>query len=249
MNRAATSVATVADAYLRLLAGHGVDYLFCNAGTDFAPLIEAYAKAEQQGDPVPRPIAVAHENAAVAMAHGHTMVSGRPQAVMAHVSVGTANMICGVTNAARAQIPMLVTAGRTPITESAELPGSRNYMIHWAQEMFDQAAMMREHVKWDYELKNATQVGDVVTRAVEVASTEPCGPVYLSLPREVLAQPCAASVVEQSRRALPGIASAANADLEQLADWLAAAEFPLIITTSLGRHPESVDKLAALAAQ
>ena len=46
---------TVADAYLQLLADRGIDYLFANAGTDFAPLIEAYAKAQAHGITVPSP--------------------------------------------------------------------------------------------------------------------------------------------------------------------------------------------------
>src|ERR1700755_1292190 len=76
----------VAASYLGLLADRGVDYLFGNAGTDFAPLVEAYAEAARAGSPVPRPMTVVHENAAVAMAHGYAMVSGRIPAVMVHVS-------------------------------------------------------------------------------------------------------------------------------------------------------------------
>ena len=68
---------TVAGAYLALLADRGVDYLFGNAGTDFAPLIEAYAQSAQTGVAVPRPILATHENLAVAMAHGYGMVSRR----------------------------------------------------------------------------------------------------------------------------------------------------------------------------
>src|ERR1700724_4779328 len=81
---------SVAGAYLALLADRGVDYLFGNAGTDFAPLIEAYAVAAQTGVAVPRPMLATHENLAVAMAHGYGMVSRRIPAGMVHVSVGTA---------------------------------------------------------------------------------------------------------------------------------------------------------------
>ena len=57
--------------------------------------------------------------------------------------------------------------------------------------MLDQAGMVRELVKWDYELKNGEQLETVIDRALSVATTEPKGPVYLSLPREVLAEPLA----------------------------------------------------------
>src|SRR5581483_6719901 len=102
--RKADSVAT---AYLGLLAERGVEYRFGNAGTDFASIIEAYAEAEQKGMRVPKPILAAHENLAVTMAHGYAMVSRRIPAVMVHVSVGTANMVCAAMNAARENVAIL----------------------------------------------------------------------------------------------------------------------------------------------
>src|SRR2546422_946246 len=105
------SVGSVAEAYLELLAARGVEYFFANAGTDFAPIVEAYARRAAQGQALPRPITVPHETTAVALAHGYAMVTGRPQVVMVHVIVGTANALGGIMNAARANVPMLVTAG------------------------------------------------------------------------------------------------------------------------------------------
>ncbi|MGA9849812.1 MAG: thiamine pyrophosphate-binding protein, partial [Roseiarcus sp.] len=177
----------VAEAYLALLADRGVDYLFANAGTDFAPIIEALASSDALGLRMPKPIIAVHEQLAMSMAHGYAMVSGRVPAVMVHVSVGTANGLCGALNAARENVPILFTAGRTPLTESG-LPGARDAFIHWGQELYDQAGMVREAVKWDYELRNAEQLETVVDRALALAGSEPRGPVYLTLPREVLAQ-------------------------------------------------------------
>src|SRR3954465_6747343 len=97
---------TTADAYLALLADRGIDYLFANAGPDFAPLIEAYAKAQAHGTKGPKPVTVPHENVAIAMAQGYYLKSGRPQAVMVHVNVGTANAICGLINGWRGNIPV-----------------------------------------------------------------------------------------------------------------------------------------------
>src|SRR5947209_5846825 len=180
-------IETTAEAYLELLAARGVEYFFGNAGTDFAPIIEAYARRGAHGHLLPRPITVPHEVPAVAMAHGYAMVTGRPQAVMVHVIVGTANALGGVINAARGGVPMLFTAGRNPITE-AGFRGSRERQIHWAQESFDQGAIVREFVKWDYELRNFAQLETVVDRALAVTQAEPQAPVYLTLPREVLAE-------------------------------------------------------------
>ena len=138
---------TTADAFLGLLAARGIDYFFVNGGTDFAPIAESYARGEALGWRLPTPVICPHENLAIAMAHGYTMVSGRPQAMMVHVGVGTANLLNGAINAARQSMPILICAGRTPLTEGggeAPLPGARNNFIHWAQEHFDQGGMLRE---------------------------------------------------------------------------------------------------------
>ena len=235
---------SVGEAYLELLADRGVDYLFANSGTDFAPIIESMCKP---GARFPKPITVPHENVAVSMAHGYYMVSGRPQAVMLHVSVGTANGICAVMNAARAQVPILFTAGRTPLTETG-MPGSRDVPIHWPQEMFDQAGMLRELVKWDYELRTEHQVEEVVDRALGLAMSEPRGPVYLSLPREVIGTPLQGFEYESPSRRQPSSPPYPDpAVIEQAAAMIARAKNPMIITSNAGRSAEAVDLLAAFA--
>src|SRR5215207_2099245 len=237
---------TVAGAYLALLAARGVEVLFGNGGTDFAPIIEAYAEAAQKGTPVPRPILATHENLAVTMAHGYGMVSRKIPAVMVHVSVGTANMVCPAMNAARENVGILLTAGRSPLTE-AGLPGSRDGYIHWSQEMYDQAGLIREFVKWDYELRNGAQLETVVERALAIAASEPCGPVYLSLPREVLAEKPApdASPAPRLRAAAP--AAPDRHAIETAAELLASAQRPLVIAANAGRDPGVFAALAAFA--
>jgi acetolactate synthase-1/2/3 large subunit len=241
------AIENTAEAYLELLAARGIEYLFANAGTDFAPLIEAYAKRGAQGQLLPRPITVPHEVPAVAMAHGYAMVTGRAQAVMVHVIMGAANALGGVINAARAQVPILFTAGRTPITEGGVL-GSRDRPIHWAQEAYDQGGMAREFVKWDYELRTFGQLETVVDRALSMAQADPPGPVYLTLPREVLAERHESfEYAERSRLQKPGLLQAAPADVEEAARLLAAARHPVVITKAAGRDPLAVAPLVRLA--
>ncbi|MFQ5853174.1 MAG: thiamine pyrophosphate-requiring protein [Candidatus Binatia bacterium] len=240
-------VETTAQAYLALLRERGIGYFFANAGTDFAPLIDAFARFAEQGTGTPKPITVPHENAAVAMAHGYYVITGKPQVVMVHVNVGTANAINGIINASRDHIPILFVAGRTPLIESG-LPGARDLYIHWGQEVFDQAAMVREYVKWDYELRNFVQLEAVVDRALEIAMTEPRGPVYLTLPREVLSEPQVTfTMTSPPRRHLGGRLYPDLQSIEAAAAILVAAEDPLIITTTSGRNPETVGHLVALA--
>ena len=75
-----------AEDYLEALAAHGIDHLFCNPGTDFAPIVEAFARSRKQGAAVPEPMVIPYENTAVSMAHGVYMVTGQPQAVMVHTT-------------------------------------------------------------------------------------------------------------------------------------------------------------------
>jgi acetolactate synthase-1/2/3 large subunit len=238
---------TVSDAYMALLADRGVDYWFANAGTDFAPVVETLAKAQVLETKVPTPVTCPHENTAMHMAIGYFLVTGKPQAVMVHVNVGTANGMNGLLNAARGHVPVLFTAGRTPTNEDG-LAGHRSLDIHWTQEMFDQAGMLRESVKWDYELRNGQQLETVVDRALSIAKSEPMGPVYLSLPREVLAQTMNEfTYTTPSRQHAAAPALPNGAALEEVAELLAGAENPLTITSSAGRDPKAWSALADFA--
>jgi acetolactate synthase-1/2/3 large subunit len=221
------------EAFLRALADHGIDYFFANPGTDFPPIVEAFSRAKQSNAKVPTPLVIPHENLAVAMAHGAYAMSGRPQAVMLHVNVGTANAINNIINLNRDNIPLILAAGRTPITEKGKF-GGRNRYIHWGQEMFDQGGMLREAVKWDYELRVPEQVTDVVSRAYEMTMSSPRGPVYLSLPREPLAAPMPEPLGPVKPRHVPAPPHADPAMIATLAEWIANAEKPLIITTASG---------------
>ena len=134
------------------------------------------------------------------MAHGYTMVTGRPQVVMVHVIVGAANALVGIINAARCHVPMLFTAGRNPLTEFG-MRGSRDRQIHWAQESFDQGGMMREWVKWDYELRNFVQLETVVDRALAITPGRAAGP---GVPDAAARGPGRAPGAPRVRRGEPG---------------------------------------------
>ena len=239
--------ASVAETFLAALVDNGIEYIFANAGTDFAPVIEALVSSSQAGNKVPQFITVPHENVAMAMAEGYYRVSGKPAAVMVHVTVGTANTICGVMNASRDSVPILVMAGRTPLTESDDI-GSRNIGIHWTQENFDQAGMLREYVKWDYELRDNQPVEKVVNRALDIAMSEPRGPVYLTLPREVLGHTVKKDRELPRNRPLGNMPSVpSSAVLKQAVDMIAGSKNPLIIAGSVGYRHGVTDILGGLA--
>jgi acetolactate synthase I/II/III large subunit len=245
MQRRALGEST-AEYYLELLAARGIRYFFGNGGTDFGPIVDAYAKRLSTEAPVPTPVTVPHEITAMAMAHGFTMVTGEPQVVMVHTIAGTANATGGLINATRAGVPMLFSAGRTPLTEGSA-KGSRDGGIHWAQESFDQGSMVREWVKWDYELRHGADLEGVVDRALAITSTQPCAPVYLTLPREVLAEPIGEVTYADKPRMRASRSVPDPESLEAAARALANAKRPILITRSAGRDPAAVAHLVRLA--
>lgn len=145
---------TGAGELLKGLKNNGIDFLFANAGTDFPPIIEAFASLPL--DQLPVPVTVPHETASVAMAHGYYLVTGRLQATMLHVNVGLANALMGVINAASDNVPVIVLSGRTPITEHAR-PGSRVTPIQYGQEMYNQTSLVADTVKFHYEMRYPEQ--------------------------------------------------------------------------------------------
>ncbi|GGD42316.1 thiamine pyrophosphate-requiring protein [Sinisalibacter lacisalsi] len=214
-------------ALLARLKSVGVDYIFANSGTDFPPIIEGLAAAEAQGIPLPRALTIPHEHAAMGMAHGYWLATGRTQAVMAHTNVGLANCAIGALNAHVEQVPILVFSGRTPTLERGRF-GARTVPIGWGQEMRDQTALIREASKWDYELRFPEQVPDLVDRAMAIASSSPRGPVYVSLPREVLCEPCSAEGLASPPRMRAQETEPGPAAIADLARRIAKAEHPMI---------------------
>lgn len=240
-------VANGAEAFLEQIRADGnVRFLFANTGTDHGPIIEALAKSEGVEGPGPRTILVPHELSAVSMAHGYYNVSHHPQVVLVHTLPGTANALGGVINACSSNVPVVLVAGRTPITEG-EVVGGRSRHIHWRQESRDQGAILREFVKWDYENRSNKNLPTVVSRAFKIAMTEPRGPVYLTLPREWLCESMETTRVLRDAFKPPAKNQADTAALEEAADLLLGAREPLIVTKYLGRNPEAVGHLVELA--
>lgn len=219
---------TAGGAIFPRLKALGVDYVFANSGTDFPPIIEGLAQAAEAGVALPEALVMPHEHAAMGMAHGYYLMTGRPQAVMMHTNVGLANGAIGAINAACENIPMILMSGRTPVTEKSRF-GARTVPIGWGQEMRDQAALVREASKWEYELKFPEQVPTLLDRAYAIANTTPKGPVYLSIPREVLCEEVDAADLDAPPSIRAGRSGPDQRAIATLAGWLAEAEAPLVI--------------------
>jgi len=242
------AVDTAAEALVAALRLNGIDLVFANLGTDHPPLIEAFAKFRALGRPVPRVLLCPHEVVALSAAHGFAQATGRPQALIVHVDAGTANLGGAVHNAARTRVPVLIVAGRTPFTDRGELRGSRDAFVQFLQDVYDQAGIVRPYVKWEYELHRGVNVGQVVQRALRVAVSDPAGPVYLTAPRETLEEPVEfVEISDPSGSAPPRPAVPGPSALKEMAQWVAEAARPIVITSYLGRNPAAVAALEELA--
>jgi len=193
-------------------------------------------------------VASLFESVALAAAHAYFAVTRRPQVVVVHVDVGTQNLGGNLHDAMRGEAGVVILAGRTPYTVDGRTPGTRLRPVNWQQDVRDQIGIVRPYVKWAHELARVDTLHQLVPRAFQLAATEPCGPVYMTVAREVLMSALDGVSLEMVGRALPAIASAGDpAAIDELAGWLADARAPLAIAGRVGRHPSAVAELAALA--
>lgn len=248
-----TQARTASHHLLQTLLDRGIEHLFCNLGTDHAPLIEEMARWREEGRRLPRLVLCPHENTAVHMAAGYAVATGRGQAVMVHVDAGTANAAMALHNLCRARIPVLLMAGRAPATTFGQVEGGRDTYVHFVQEPFDQGSVVRPYVKWEYTLPWPSMAAEVLARADSVMQSDPQGPVYLMLPREMLAAPCPPEEVASfpGARNAPVRAGAGDPDaLRRIAQRLVDSADPLIVTAYAGRDPQVpalLERLAMLA--
>jgi acetolactate synthase-1/2/3 large subunit len=140
---------------------------------------------EREGQAMPRVVVCPHEMTALSAAHGYAMVTRRPQLVLVHVDVGTQNLGGSVHNAARGRIPAIVIAGLSPVTDGGDRVGTRNEFIHHIQDMSRQHEIVAPYMKWCYELRAPESVIAVMSRAVQIATTAPEGPIYITGAREI----------------------------------------------------------------
>ena len=234
---------TASAAMLEALEEAGVSYIFANFGSDHPALIEAIAEARSLGRAIPAIVTCPNEMVAMTCAHGYAQLTGRAQAVVVHVDCGTQALGGAVHNAAKARVPVFVFAGLSPATQEGEATGSRNEFIQWIQDVSDQRGIVRPYMKYDNELRNAHNVKPIVHRSLQVAHSDPKGPVYLVGAREVMeeeAKRVAIDVADWPPIAPMALSAAAVANL---IDAVQRAARPLIVTSYVGRNPAAVTEL------
>ena len=224
-----------AETFLDTLNAHGVSFIFLNPGIDIVPIQAAVAKYRSLGRDVPQVILCPHESVVVSAAHGCAAASGKPQVAAVFQDVGTLQAGGAIPNLKYGRAPVVLCAGRN----SAPL-------INWRGEPADQLKIVRDYVKWDHAPEGDEDIGSVLTEALRIASAEPRGPVYLTIPRELLTGRRGQAAVSGGPipRVLPGIDRSA---VSRAAQMLMDAKNPLILTAFAGRHPEAVPFLVELA--
>jgi acetolactate synthase-1/2/3 large subunit len=236
--------------FLEGLVDLGVDYIFANLGTDHVSIIEEMARWEREGRKHPEIILCPHEVVAVHMAGGYAFATGKCQAVLVHVDAGTANACMAIQNLFRYRLPVMLFAGRAPHTLHGELTGSRDSYVHFVQDPFDIASIVRPYVKWEYSLPSGVVVREALARASAFAHSDPPGPVYMMLPRETLAEEwdeARMPAYPPSRYGSVRAGGIEPARAEAIAKELMAAENPVAFTAYLGRKPHAVAVLDRLA--
>lgn len=228
----------------------GIEYLFCNLGTDHAPIIEEMARMKHLGHTLPKTILCPHENTAAHMAGGYAFMTGRGQGVLVHVDVGTANTGNAMHNLFRTRLPVLLMAGKAPYTTGNELVGSRDTYVHFVQEPFDQASLVRPYLKWEWTLPSGVVVKEALRRAHSIMHSDPAGPVYLMMQRETLTQRWRVDQVRSFGADQFGATHGGPADpalIDQLADRIIASQNPVLVTAYVGRNARAVQAISELS--
>jgi acetolactate synthase I/II/III large subunit len=236
------------DAMIAAMAEAGVEYIFFTSGSEIGFYQEAVAKAHAQGRNAPKLITVTHEHASLNAALGYAAVSGKPAVTAAHVDCGTQHYGGAVHTAFHSGLPVVITGGGSPTSYPGSFPGARDGGGHiWLQQSFDQNGIVRQYTKWDHRMELQDNVGLMISRALQVARTEPCGPVYLTLPREVSLHKIKGAKFPTMSQL--GVAKPAAPDMEgirEIARRLVKAENPFVLVARSGRNPATVPALVTL---
>lgn len=217
-----------ADAMLRILRDEGVRKVFGNPGTSELPFLDALSAA----DDIEFVLGV-HEGSVVAMADGYARATGRPAFVSLHIAAGLANGLIGLLNASRSRTPLVVTAGQQDRRHLASDPMLSGDLI----------GLARAAVKHTFDVQHAHDLPIMLRRAFALATQPPAGPVFLSIPMDLLQEDALVATPAKSVVAPLG----PPADLTRAVEVLSAAERPVIVAGDGVGRAKAVGALVALA--
>ena len=231
------------DAIAQPLSDLSIPYIALNPGSSFRGLHDSLVN--YLGNDNPRMILCLHEEHAVAIAHGFAKVAGRPMAVALHSNVGLMHASMAIFDAYCDRAPVIMLGATGPLDATARRP-----WIDWLHSCADQAAMIRPYIKWDDQPGSVPAAVDSMLRAHLLATTPPCGPVYVSLDVSLqerkLDAPLEIPDVERFART-PSPAHPAPEELSAVAARLIEAQRPVLLAGRLGGGDEAWNDCIELA--
>jgi len=218
----------------------GFDYVTQTPASTFRGLHEAIINYGENKSP--ELLSCAHEEIAVAMAHGYAKIENKPLAVMVQSTVGLQHASMALYNAYCDQAPVFMIAGNLVDTTK------RLFGFEFAHAAIDPAVIVRDFLKWDDQPGSLQHFSESAIRAYKIAMTPPYGPVLLSVDGELQENPIpnrkALTIPPVARVAPPQGDSAAVAETARL---LVNAETPVIVADRLARTQDGMDRLIELA--
>ncbi len=216
-----------------------LEYVAANPGSTFEGLHESLIN---YGDnKMPELLTCCHEESAVAMAHGYAKIEGKPMMALIHGTIGIQHASMAIYNAYADRVPIYMVVGDH--ADGAER-SSGVQSLHSAQDI---GAMVRDFVKWDDQPYSLGHFAESAVRAYNIARTPPMGPVLITMGAELQLHPNPTPglrIPKLSRTAPPqGDAGAVT----QTAQWLVAAERPLIMSERAARTPDGMKLMIELA--
>jgi acetolactate synthase-1/2/3 large subunit len=235
------------EALLQAARDIGADYIFASSGSEWAPVWEALARADEAGAPGPVYVDTAHETVAVGMATGYAAVTGRGQVVLLHAGAGLLQGANAIHGALLTNAPMVVLSGESTTYGDTHGPDPGGQWYRNLSMVGGPQAFAAPFTKWSNGAFDASVVYDMVKRASEIAATAPAGPVYVNTPVEVLLSPWRPVAASTRRVAPAGRAVASVSDIRTPVALLSTATNPVIAVESAGRDPEAFSALTELA--
>jgi benzoylformate decarboxylase len=217
-------------AFLEILKEEGVENIFGNPGSTELPFMDAL-----QGQTKIRYFLALHEGIAVSMADAYTVASGKLSAVNVHVSPGLGNSMGMLYNASKSGAPFILTAGQHDQSFIITEP------ILWS----NLAEAARPYVKWSFEIRRLQDLPRAVHRAAKVAMTPPTGPVFLSLPMDVLQAEGEIDLGHPTR--VDPLLRSSQGEIQRAAQVLGGARNPVILAGDAVARGDAHAELARLA--
>jgi thiamine pyrophosphate-dependent acetolactate synthase large subunit-like protein len=160
------------DAIADMLRSMDIPYVLLNPGASFRGLHDSIVN--HLGNEKPQMMVVLHEEHAVAIAHGYTKVTGKPLIAILHSNVGLMHGSMAIFDAWVDRVPVIVLGATGPVDASKRRP-----WIDWIHTAQDQAALVRNFIKWDAQPASIPSAQEALLRAKQIATTAPQGPVYV----------------------------------------------------------------------